>query len=144
MYLGVNYCGREDVVTDDSWKDYYKGSAKAIGLNHCIAYVWNGWIYFYFQGTPFGYGGDFSEDWIKRQSYGKWKSEHISQIKNTKLEYELYADDFVHISKLGNIRFTYRPPFPGHPYASTLDTVDGMKVEFNDEGRISKVGSQNI
>ena len=143
MYFGIDNNGCEFVVDDAFWKDNYK-DAKAVGLNHCVAYVKAGWIYFYFPGTPFGYGGDLTEDWLKKQSYGKWRSTHICQIKNTRVEWELYGDDDAHIVRLGNIRFTYRQVYPGNNMALDLDTVDGMKIEYGKYGYISKVGPHTI
>ncbi len=144
MYFGINDWGVENVVDDDAWKEYYKSSAKAIGLNNCVVYVYCGFIYFYFEGTPFGYGGDITQDFLKSQSYGKWHSTHISQIKHIRVEYELYGDDDVHIVRLGNIRFTYRQIHPGNNYAQALDTVDGMKVEYGKNGYITKIGCHTI
>ena len=144
MFLCINSSGVEEVIDDDSWKNYYKGKAKEIGLNSCVICVSGGSLFFHFPGNPYGYGGDISQDFLKEQSYGRWRSTHISQIRSTRLEYELYGDDSVHIVRLGNIRFTYRPRYPGNNLSLMLDSVDGMRIEYGSNGHIIKVGGHNI
>ena len=140
MYFGVNSCGNTTIVPDDAWKDYYKSKAKEIGLNSCIAHIWCGYIFFYFQGNPYGWGGDFSEDWVKEQRYGKYGSSRICRIRNTPVVNELYGDDSVHVVRIGSVSITYRNEYPGNNYAQIIDTVDGRKVEYGSNGWITKVG----
>ena len=144
MYLGINNYGMEDVVNDEAWKDLYKKDAKAVGLGSSVAYAWAGYIFFYFQGNPYGYGGDYSQNFLKEQSFGRWKQQHIVAIRNTRLDYELYGDDDVRIVRLGNIRFGYRERYPGNKMSSILDSVDGRKIIYDDNGRIVKIGYQTI
>lgn len=140
MYFGVNSSGTGTIVPDDAWRDYYKSKAQEVGLNSCVGYVYYGFIFFYFSGNPYGYGGDYKEDWVKERKYGKWGSSRICQIKNTIVVNELYGDDSVHVVKIGSVSFSYRQMYPGNDMAQILDSVDGKKIVYSDNGWISKIG----
>ena len=144
MYFGVTSTGYEAIINDETWRDLYRKDCKEIKLNSCTAYVWYNTIYFYFHGKPWGYGGD--EHILKEQTYGRRKSPHICAIRNVKVEYMVDDDDEIHMTRLGNIVFTYtkiRPEIKENMYL-IMDTIDGMKITRDSEGRILKIGYWTI
>lgn len=144
MYFGVTSTGYEHIINDETWRDCCRKDCKEIRLNSCKAYVLYNTIYFYFHGKPWGYGGD--EHILKEQTYGRRKSPHICAIRNVKVEYMVVADDDIYMTRLGNILITYKKTYPEieGSTALTMDTIDGMKITRDSNGRILKIGYWTI